>query len=237
MSRPIGSVINTFWHHCFPGLCSACGKLIVDDRTPFPRFSPLCDRCRDSLELSSETLRLGDDLILLTAFEDCLTLRSLVKGWKYAGRDAPLPILLDAMVNRLQGESFPSPVKLIPVPIPWPRRALRGFNQSEVLARGIARRCGCRVEKLLVRNMNAGRQAGRKRSQRLELARREYRARGKINGGGTLILVDDLCTTGATLQACSEALSREGVEIRIALVLGAVKMANSPLFLDSFDGA
>lgn len=88
------------------------------------------------------------------------------------------------------------------------RRRRRGFDQSEFIARHVARRLGVPCRRLLVRE--AGRpQTGATRQQRLEGPRFRARvARGRVRG--RVLVVDDVVTTGSTLRAAAHALEESG---------------------------
>jgi ComF family protein len=194
----------------FPSQCHACGQELVFPRLEGARFPLLCERCNVQLRplLGEERL---SGLPLLAAFEAERTLTGLIKAWKYTGRDAVLPLLVSAMAERLRHSGWPRPWLLVPVPLPLFRRVKRGFNQSELLARGIARELGLEKPRcLLHRGLMSGQQASRRREERLSAAGREFRRRKEYRGDACLVLVDDLCTTGATLLACRDALDYEG---------------------------
>ena len=96
---------------------------------------------------------------------------------------------------------------LVPVPLTRWRRWRRGYNQAEMLARGMAEVTGLPVLKLLKRTKNRMPQSRLSGEVRRRNAEGIYRAaipdewRGKC-----LVLVDDVMTTGATLSSCAQAL-------------------------------
>ncbi len=203
----------------FPTLCHACGRRPAVSGT-FWRFGLLCSACAGGLRPDLEGEGSLARLRLLCAFEADPVVSSLIKGWKYSGRDAAVRLLAAALGDRLLASDLPRPWRLVPVPMPIGRRLLRGFNQSERLAAIVADRLGCaRPLKLLARSPLAGRQAGRSRLERHEWAAREYRRVAEAPPGGSLILVDDLCTTGATLTACAAALRDVEARIIAGLIL------------------
>jgi ComF family protein len=108
---------------------------------------------------------------------------------------------------------------LCPVPLHWTRRFSRGFNQSELLAHHVARLYGCVVTDLLRRVRATGHQAHRKRAERLEAMGGAFAVRKGLFVPDRVILVDDVCTTGATLEACAEVLREAGVHRVEGLVL------------------
>jgi ComF family protein len=105
-------------------------------------------------------------------------------------------------------EQFP---ELCPVPLHWTRRFQRGFNQAEMLARIVASNRGWPMKKMLRRARPTGHQAWRDRAERLTAVRDAFVVRSRSTRD-FVILVDDIATTGATLNACAQALKHAGVE-------------------------
>ena len=109
---------------------------------------------------------------------------------------------------------------LCPVPLHWLRKFSRGFNQSELLALEVGAARGWEVKNLLKRTRWTGSQVGRRRRERLVGVKDAF-----VLGDGVeaiphrVILVDDLSTTGATLEECAKALKRAGVERVEGLVI------------------
>jgi predicted amidophosphoribosyltransferase len=98
---------------------------------------------------------------------------------------------------------------LVPVPGREERRRRRGLDPAQCLARALARRTGAPVADCLVRaDAGGGRQLGRARSARRG-GRHAVRVAGPLPRG-RLVLVDDVHTTGATLDACARALRAAG---------------------------
>lgn len=84
----------------------------------------------------------------------------------------------------------------------------RGFDQAEVLARGVAEQLGLPVSGLLTRQGVQRDQAGLDRARRMENLTGAFRATGRAHG--RVLLIDDLITTGATAAACATALKAAG---------------------------
>jgi ComF family protein len=104
---------------------------------------------------------------------------------------------------------------LVPVPLSKERKNFRGFNQSEVLARGI----GWKYKNILLRIRDTKSQATSKRGERIVnlenvfLVDSGYRVSGK-----NIVLIDDVYTTGSTLQECAKVLKVAGASKVIAIV-------------------
>jgi len=101
---------------------------------------------------------------------------------------------------------------LIPVPLHKSRLRERGYNQSSLLCRGLGGLCGIPVdEKSLVRSRRTVSQTECDREGRMSNVHGAFECSGDVLKGKNVVLVDDVCTTGATLQACAAALKAEGV--------------------------
>ena len=98
------------------------------------------------------------------------------------------------------------------VPMPPRRERHRGYNQSRLLAQYLAKELGLPLrEEVLCRGGRATAHAARTRAQRLRLAEESYRAGPRcLPEGERLLLVDDIVTTGATLQNCAALLRAQG---------------------------
>lgn len=110
---------------------------------------------------------------------------------------------------------------LVPVPLSRGRRRERGYNQSELIARGMARACGKPVATdVLERREYLGSQTTMGRWQRNENVANAFRLRrGDRVRGCHVLLVDDIVTTGATVCACARQLEPvEGVRISVAAI-------------------
>ncbi|MEO1329805.1 MAG: ComF family protein [Pseudomonadota bacterium] len=97
---------------------------------------------------------------------------------------------------------------LIPIPLHWTRRIRRRFNQSAELARAVSRLSRVPVDGGLLRRVRrTASQDGKNRAQRVDNLRAAFQVRdGRRLEGATVLLIDDVMTTGATLSAAAETL-------------------------------
>jgi ComF family protein len=188
----------------------------ISCRTPFQNGFPLdsegrCALCRSGLR--------GFDAAYCFGSYDG-TLRELIHLFKYGGISTlarPLGGFLSAALPR--DERFDA---VVPVPLHWWRRWRRGFNQSELLAREIARRIGAPMSAALRRVRPTPAQAGLSNAARRRNVAGAFRARraSKALTGRNVLLVDDVMTTGSTAAACASVLKRAGAA-RVALLAAA----------------
>jgi ComF family protein len=142
--------------------------------------------------------------------------RELIQRFKY-GRDQSLmrplgDLMLSAFADpRLVGKKFDA---LVPVPLHPLREREREFNQAALLAECLASHLKLPVAHLLKRTSDTMQQAGFDRAHRLRNLEGAFEVRKsvmkKYEEGATLLLVDDVTTTGTTLNACAAVLSEAG---------------------------
>jgi ComF family protein len=117
-----------------------------------------------------------------------------------------------------------------PVPLHWRRLFMRRYNQAQLLARIVVRTAACGrdlqlVPDLLRRQRWTGSQAGRKAQERRRNVREAFDVHPRwrpMVSGKSVLLVDDVLTTGATVEACARALQRAGVQRVDVLTLARV---------------
>ncbi len=108
---------------------------------------------------------------------------------------------------------------IVPVPIHDRRRHERGYNQAEAIAEGLARALGVPVlPHALRRRSFAGSQTRRGKLERLENVRNSFAAGTGDFRGDHLLLVDDVLTTGATLDFCGNSLLDAHPGLRLSVV-------------------
>jgi ComF family protein len=167
-------------------------------------------------------------------------LRTLLHLLKYDGM-APLAKRLGALLAEqvVAIPDLPNDLVAVPVPLFGKKLRSRGFNQSELLARGLLgalrqRRPDLRIKlasALLVRRRATESQAGLDPHERRANVRGAFFVpRPEVVRGRNVILIDDIYTTGATARACSAALRKAGAaSIRVATVARAqIEFAPQP---------
>jgi ComF family protein len=206
LDRPTqGPVCRACWQSIrllTPPLCESCGDPLATWRTVDVALAR-CPRCR-------RTSRFVDRARAIGAYEG--TLRSVVHALKYDDRRS-LARPLGALMRRHGAEILHGAAFVIPIPLHPSRRRARGFNQAADLARHL----DVPVAHALRRVRATATQTGLPAAQRHRNVRDAFlvTSAGRHLRGATVVLVDDVCTTGATLEACARVLKAEGVaEVR-----------------------
>jgi ComF family protein len=117
---------------------------------------------------------------------------------------------------------LPSPV-LVPVPLHWRRNWQRGFNQAEEIARTLSKLTGIPSKKLLRRTRNTQTQTKLGRKQRLQNLHGAFTARTIPEHFRSVILIDDVFTTGSTAEACASTLRKHAPQLENIVVLTALR--------------
>ena len=174
--------------------------------------APLCRTCRFALVARAEASA-PPGVLVAAPFTG--RVRDVLLGFKYRNRRAVARHLAGLVVNRVVASGRRVDV-VTWAPTGARRRHDRGFDQAELVARHVARQLGVPCRRLLERDGRAGPQTGQDRRGRL--AGPAFRAHPRVQPVRVL-LVDDVVTTGATLEAAASTLRAAGAaEVTCAAV-------------------
>ena len=122
---------------------------------------------------------------------------------------------------------------VVPVPLHRDRQRERGYNQAELIARPLAKRLGLKLERyLLARTRPRPPQLVLSRTEHWKSVRGAYATREGLQVDNLrVLLVDDVLTTGATLDACARALKKAGAAAVLGLTVARVR--SQPGILES----
>jgi ComF family protein len=162
-------------------------------------------------------------------------LRDLVHLFKYQGIKPAGKLLGKLLYQSASTMSLPESLIVVPVPLWLGKRQTRGFNQAEAIARtfmSFQRSSSIQLETaVLVRTRDTASQTGLTRHQRRANVRGAFAVvrQDKVKGRSVLI-VDDVMTTGTTAGECARVLRRAGAkEVFVATVARATKEVGSVL--------
>jgi ComF family protein len=204
--REMGSVLCAKCRDEFeliePPLCPHCGRPRTNGR-----LCPLCQR--DPLRISG---------VRSVAYFDG-TLREAIHSFKYSNlQDLAIP-LGELMSDYWEKSPLPAEI-IVPVPLHPDRLRERGYNQATLLARELGKSIGLPVsENSLVRVRATRPQVDLNAQERKENVSDAFCCSNMELKGKRVLLIDDVCTTGATLEACSIALRQVGALSVWALTL------------------
>lgn len=204
--RPLGWR-ERLWCLFLPARCLCCGRAVRPERL----FCPGCVPALPKEPLSREfPLPGGGSLVVAACFPYEKGFRRTLHRLKFQEERAlarPLGTLMAEAASSL-GEELDG-VTWVPMSPQKLRR--RGYNQSELLAKAVAKELGLPAWDLLEQVRETDTQYSLTRSQRADNVRGAYRAKGATLGKRVL-LVDDIVTTGATLRACAQGLYGAGAQ-------------------------
>ncbi|MBA2565910.1 MAG: ComF family protein [Gemmatimonadetes bacterium] len=221
----------------FPPLCLLCEAPVGDERPEVCRACregfrrprpPLCRRCGSPRSRAEATCGFCARWAAVSCARSALLFAGPVRGWihglKYAGMEALAALAVEPLNScwRDAPELGREASALVPVPLYPARRRERGYNQSELLALRLGETIGMPCLPLLQRRrptrpqvgLDAAARRGNVRDAFVVPADRRAHCRGR-----TFVLMDDVLTTGATLEEAAGALLGAGASRVDALTL------------------
>lgn len=203
----IGRLLVEFF---FPLECVGCGA----DR------EILCPSCQLGMAPDKHlALPTGYMEGLFVAITDYSIIEQYVWQLKYNSVVVLAEPLAGLMIQRLEKVTCLDRPIVVPVPLHRRRQKRRGYNQSAEMAKFVSRRFGWEVrEDILVRKKFSKPQVGLRRESRLKNVAGVFQSRIRLEGRN-ILLVDDIFTTGATMNDCARALSLAGAGKVYAVVL------------------
>ncbi len=225
----------------YPVRCPVCEEIVL------PRGQRICRSCREKLvyieeprckrcgkpieyeeqEYCSDCRRKNfhyDGGYAVWVYNEAM--RASVAGFKYRGRKEYAVFYIQE-IARLYGETIRrlSPEAIVPVPIHRSKYLERGYNQADILAKGIGRELQLPVySKLLVRHKKTLPQKKLSDKERLKNLTEAFQINKResskqLSRLDRVLLVDDIYTTGSTVEACTNVLKSNGVKEVYFIVL------------------
>lgn len=207
----------------FPAVCANCGKYAGNEKLN----DIICRACFDLIRINSVWLPGASNMIVAAAgsYGD-KPLRELVHLLKYGGIEKSAAVLANVISKYLDQVGLANIIDInnaaiVPVPLHPERLKKRGFNQSELIAKEVGKALGIKVINALKRVRNTSPQIDMKddRDRKANL-KGAFALRGNAEtaAGLDLILIDDVYTSGATMEAAIKALKELRPRKTIALV-------------------
>ncbi len=223
------STIETFTLDLlFPISCAGCGRedahLCSGCVLTMPIWAPACFVCKkivpadDAIPAGRTCRPCREKSRIYASFSpysyDHPAIRALIHDLKYRRMRGAAPALGDILITALSfyGVSLPRDAFLVPIPLYPARARVRGFNQAHLLADHIGKELGISVcADLLKKIKNTRPQMQLSRDERLKNVSNAFAVSDSAAvANRTIILLDDVKTTGATLESAARALKRAG---------------------------
>ncbi|MFQ6618686.1 MAG: ComF family protein [Fidelibacterota bacterium] len=216
-------ILHILLDFVYPPFCEVCNNCLLDNE------KIVCNKCWNALEiiksppenLSSFSNSCFSDIFILYKFDE--TLQKIVHIMKYRYKKSIAVEMGRRMGNSILSErNMDEWNYIVPVPLHRDRYRERGFNQSELISMGVSEVLGIPVLKdVLVRIRNTKSQTKLNVEERVSNVENAFKVvkRDKIVESN-IILVDDIYTTGSTMNSCSKALRLSGVNKILVLAAG-----------------
>lgn len=211
----------------YPPCCVLCRDRVFDDRRVIcddcgsglmSIDAPYCERCGHPLDtpVASCPACVGRTFYFdgaCSGFEYNRPVQDLIHQLKYRNRPGVGRFLGSLLAKRVEREPGMAHITgVVPVPLHPLRKRERGYNQSAHIARGISEGTGIPVlENVLARNRNTPTQTSLSPEARMANVEGVFEIGGvEAVRGAAVLLVDDIFTTGATVNGCARVLLRAG---------------------------
>ena len=216
----------------YPALCQACGKKSESPEENIcrdclkkikKRLPPFCTKCGKQLRGDPE-LQLecsdckNDEIYFDRAFSVCYysgTLKDLIHNFKYKKISSLIKEFSDFTLGFIRQYDICKNIDLV-LPVPMHRRRLikREINTSHVMARDVAKRLGTRYDPgILKKHKDTPPQSSLKRHDRIKNIRGSFcikKAKAPALYNKNILIIDDLFTTGSTVNECARILKEAG---------------------------
>lgn len=220
-------VSSEILHLIFPNLCLACERELAASE------AHLCSFCQS--ELSPTRYHLAQDATPLDQsfwgrtkvehvyahyfFEKHKTIQNVLFSMKYAHNKA-IGVYYGQEIGRtLKDSPFASADAIIPVPLHPKKEFMRGYNQSQHLSIGIAEELKLPIDKRCVRRLaHTSSQTRKSRFQRWENVDGIFAVHPRVASYRHVIIVDDVITTGSTIEAMIDALRSQHPDLLVSVV-------------------
>jgi competence protein ComFC len=236
MTAKATQIFREFWanmiHLIFPHACLACKKELA------PSEGHICGFCMNDLSFTHyqdyteptpmDKLFWGRVKVTSTyahfSFEKNKASQEILFGLKYKN-NTHVGIHFGKEIGKLMSvhPSFPKSAVIIPVPLHPKKQFIRGFNQSEVIARGISETSLIPMDlRLVTRNKHSETQTKKDRFERWDNVSSIFSVSDKIKPIDHVIIVDDVITTGSTVESLIRSLRSKSPSLSVSVVTLAI---------------
>lgn len=191
-------------------LCSSCRRDLVRNLTccrqcarPLPVTLNYCGHCQQYPPAFDR---------LYAPWRYSFPLDQFIRRWKFGRCHEFAAALAELLITGFDQSQYEADM-LVPIPLHWRRLLWRGFNQAEVLTATLAQARGvCEAPRVLRRVVPTKTQSMLPRAARIANVKEAFCARAQDIAGLRIVLIDDVVTSGATMEAAAGALRAAGAK-------------------------
>jgi competence protein ComFC len=228
IGKKIYSLFRDFNHLIFPEKCLHCASELIENE------SHVCNFCRSDIPYTFfENLNGPNEMdklfwgripvessYALMYFKEKTVSQTMLHALKYQN-NYKIGIYLGEIIgsNMKKNNRFSTIDALIPVPIHPKKNFTRGYNQAEILSHGIANRIKIPVlTKLTIKTKHTESQTRKSMAERWMNSSQIFQAEKSVESYKHIAIVDDVLTTGATLEHLTKAILEQNKDIKISLI-------------------
>lgn len=221
--------------YIFPSHCACCGKPVsaMDDGVcagclgEIDSLKDGCERCSGQMkdgrcEICSDRMWYLDRSIAAAEYSGVM--QNLLRSFKFEKRKRLHRHLGEITFNAVKGRDLDFDV-VTSVPMTGAKVWKRGYNQSELVARTLSRLMGCAYQDLLEEKGSSRTQKDLQYRERFLNILGRYVPKGTAARGRKVLIVDDVFTTGATINECARVLREAGAEKVFAVTIARRSLA------------
>lgn len=204
-------ILRAFYDVFFPPICFGCLKITEGEK--------ICPSCYQ--KIFSQPIIINKNLRIYALGYFNIPFNNLIREFKYHNRLFLRKIFAQALSNIIINDYYLKACDyLVPVPLHKAKLRERGYNQSEILAKEIGKIINKEVSNCLIRKKNTKSQTKLKEEKRIENVRNAFVFNNNYNiENKRIILIDDVMTTGATLNTCAQVLIENKAKEVFGLVI------------------
>lgn len=228
------ALINDFLSLIYPRYCEACEALL------YKHEKVICTRCTLALPKSNFHLNASNPIVMalggrvplkqgtsLFVFEKAGKVQNLLHALKYEGQQNIGELMGEMLYKDLESFGFFKGIDhVVPIPLHHKKQKARGFNQSECFAKGISNKGEIHLDvSTLIREVETTTQTKKRKEERWQNVKDAFAITNtEAFKNKHILLVDDVITTGATIEGAWQALKDvEGISVSVATIAFAEK--------------
>lgn len=215
----------------FPSRCPFCGEFIMWNEL-------CCESCRGTLTAANDVIcrkcgqekcrcddKLSFDMVYGSYFFNDGNVAGAVYRFKHEGENNLAELAAADTIQHMKAEGIPLPDFIVPVPMSVRKRIARGHNQAELFGKSLGRALGIPIKRdLLFKRDTKDEQHKHTEVERKERVKSLFYGRNANLSGKSILLCDDVMTTGSTLNECAAILKNAGAERVIVSVCAVTRL-------------